>query len=50
MSFYLKDPQWRVDYAVDWSGYLDGQVVAASSWLVRPWRRAGWRWMRTVST
>lgn len=36
MSFYLKDPQSRVDYAVDWSGYLDGQVVAASSWSVRP--------------
>jgi hypothetical protein len=36
MSFYLKDPQSRVDYAIDWTGYLDGQVVTASSWAVRP--------------
>lgn len=36
MSFYLKDPQSRVDYAIDWSGYLDGQVVAASAWSVTP--------------
>lgn len=36
MSFYLKDPQSRVDYAIDWGGYLDGQAVAASLWDVRP--------------
>ena len=41
MSFYLKDPQSRVDYAIDWSGYLDGQVVAASSWTVRPAEAGG---------
>ncbi len=37
MSFYLKDPQSRVDYAIDWGGsYLDGQTIAASSWAVAP--------------
>lgn len=37
MSFYLKDPQSRVDYAIDWgAGYLDGQTIAASSWAVAP--------------
>jgi hypothetical protein len=41
MSFYLKDPRSRVDYAIDWSGYLDGQVVAASSWTVEPQEPGG---------
>ena len=36
MSFYLKDPQSRVDYAIDWSTYLDGQTIEASLWLVTP--------------
>ncbi len=36
MSFYLKDPQSRVDYAIDWTPYLDGQTVAASIWAVSP--------------
>jgi hypothetical protein len=36
MSFYLKDPQSRVDYAIDWSIYLDGQTIEASQWLVTP--------------
>lgn len=36
MSYYLKDPQSRVDYAIDWSGYLDGQVIGASAWAVTP--------------
>ena len=36
MSFYLKDPQSRVDYAIDWSPYLDGQTIEASLWLVAP--------------
>ena len=31
MTLYLKDPQARIDYGVDWApGYLDGQVIAAS--------------------
>lgn len=41
MSFYLKDPQSRVDYAIDWSGYLDGQTIAASSWTVSPAEEGG---------
>jgi len=36
MSFYLKDPQSRVDYAIDWSTYLDGQTIEASLWFVVP--------------
>ena len=36
MSFYLKDPHSRVDYAIDWSPYLDGQTIEASLWLVTP--------------
>lgn len=36
MSFYLKDPGSRVDYAIDWTGYLDGQIVTGSAWSVVP--------------
>lgn len=36
MSFYLKDPQSRVDYAIDWSPYLEGQAIEASLWTVEP--------------
>ncbi|HYD13199.1 MAG TPA: hypothetical protein VEC11_10165 [Allosphingosinicella sp.] len=36
MSFYLKDPHARVDYAIDWSPYLDGQTIEASLWTVEP--------------
>lgn len=36
MSFYLKDPEARVDYAIDWGDYLDGQTIAASAWSVEP--------------
>lgn len=36
MTFYLKDPSSQVDYALDWTGYLDGQVIAASAWSVQP--------------
>jgi hypothetical protein len=42
MSFYLKDPDARVDYAIEWQGgYLDGQAVAASSWSVTPTEENG---------
>lgn len=41
MSFYLKDPQSRVDYAIDWSGYLDGQTISASTWSVSPEEAGG---------
>ncbi len=36
MSFHVKDPQARVDYAIDWTGYLDGATIAASLWSVVP--------------
>ena len=36
MSFYLKDPQSRVDYAIDWMPYLNGHAVEASAWFVAP--------------
>jgi hypothetical protein len=36
MGFYLKDPQSRIDYAIDWLGYLDGQAVVQSAWTVTP--------------
>jgi hypothetical protein len=37
MTFYLKDPLSRVDYALDWgAGYLDGQTIVGSGWTVEP--------------
>ena len=36
MSFYLKDPHSRVDYAIDWAAYLDGQTIVGSLWSVAP--------------
>lgn len=37
MSFYLKDPRSRVDYAIDWgAAYLDGQAIAGSDWTIVP--------------
>jgi len=36
MSFYLKDPESQVDYAIDWALYLDGQTIVASGWSVEP--------------
>lgn len=42
MSYYLKDPGSRVDYAIGWAeGYLDGQVIAGSSWTVAPVEAGG---------
>lgn len=41
MSFYLKDPEARVDYAIDWAEYLDGQTIAASTWTVEPVEQGG---------
>lgn len=41
MSFYLKDPQSRVDYAIDWAPYLDGQTIETSLWLVVPDEEGG---------
>ena len=42
MSFYLKDPGSRIDYAMDWgASYLDGQAVAGSAWSVVPAEAGG---------
>lgn len=42
MSFYLKDPGSRIDYAIDWgASYLDGQIVAGSAWSVFPGEAGG---------
>lgn len=41
MTFYLKDPQSRVDYAVEWSGYVDGQTIVGSGWTVEPQEMGG---------
>lgn len=42
MSYFLKDPQSRVDYAISWAeGYLDGQAIAASAWAVSPAEAGG---------
>ena len=41
MSLYLKDPDAAVDYAIDWTPYLDGRTIAASSWSVTPEEAGG---------
>jgi len=41
MSYYLKDPGARVDYAIDWAPYLDGQAILASEWTVAPAEAGG---------
>ncbi len=42
MSFYLKDPLSRVDYAMDWgAGYLEGQAIVGSGWTVEPQEPGG---------
>lgn len=41
MSYYLKDPGARVDYAIDWAPYLVGQSVLASEWQVSPVEAGG---------
>jgi len=35
--FYLKDPDARIDYSIDWGpAFLNGRAIAASSWSVAP--------------
>lgn len=41
MSFYLKDPQAIVDYAIDWALYLEGRAIVASAWSVAPEETGG---------
>lgn len=37
MSIYLKDPQARIDYAIDWiPGFLGSASIAESAWSVSP--------------
>ena len=36
MSLYAKDPEARIDHAIDWSAYLAGQSIVASNWSVTP--------------
>jgi hypothetical protein len=41
VSYYLKDPESRVDYAIEWLAYLDGQTIAGSEWTVEPAEAGG---------
>lgn len=41
MSYYLKDPGARIDYAIDWAPYLDGQSILASEWQISPMEAGG---------
>lgn len=41
MSLAVKDPQARVDHAIDWSAYLAGQDLVASLWTVSPQEDGG---------
>ncbi|NML09925.1 hypothetical protein HHL08_07135 [Sphingobium sp. AR-3-1] len=41
MNLYVKDPQARVDHAIDWSAYLAGQSLVASLWTVSPVETGG---------
>ncbi len=37
MAIFIKDPAAAIDYAIDWAaGYLDGQIIAGSTWAVLP--------------
>ncbi|HEV2816057.1 MAG TPA: hypothetical protein VGW40_02380 [Allosphingosinicella sp.] len=41
MSHYLKDPDATSDHAIDWTDYLDGRTIVASSWSVDPVETGG---------
>jgi hypothetical protein len=41
VSYYLKDPESRVDYAIDWLPYLGAQTIAQSVWSVAPIEEGG---------
>lgn len=41
MSLFVKDPQARVDHAIDWSAYLAAQTLVASRWAVEPVEAGG---------
>ena len=41
MSLFVKDPQARIDHAIDWSAYRAGQSLIASDWTVEPQEAGG---------
>lgn len=42
MGYYLKDPQSRLDYHMDWaSHYLNQQSLASSEWHIAPQENGG---------
>lgn len=41
MNLNIKDPQARIDHAIDWSAYLAGQNIVASQWSVSPQEAGG---------
>ncbi|WP_017672466.1 hypothetical protein [Blastomonas sp. AAP53] len=42
MSLFVKDPDSRIDYRVDWgAAYLGANLIAASQWQVTPQHEGG---------
>jgi hypothetical protein len=41
VSYYLKDPESRVTYSIDWLPYLGGTTIAQSLWTVAPAESGG---------
>lgn len=42
MSLFIKDPDSRIDYSVDWgAAYLGANLIAASHWQVTPLEEGG---------
>lgn len=36
MGYYVKDPEAVLDYHSDWTAWLDGDVITASTWTADP--------------
>lgn len=34
MTTFIKDPDARLDYGVDWTAWLNGDTITASEWIV----------------
>lgn len=42
MSLFVKDPESRIDYRIDWgAAYLGPNLIVASRWLVAPVHASG---------
>lgn len=42
MSLFVKDPDSRIDYRIDWgAAYLGDALIIASSWAVSPDQQGG---------